>query len=192
VLRKRVAVLVAAAVMVLSMLASATPAFAQYSAAAENQYSGAENQYAPPAGENQSAPQAGQNPDAGRIEAPLPDGNGATGLSDASLVEALSNAIWTASGSDGGSATCAPGGAWGGMAGWPAGCFTGPDETLIPGSTPGSASAGAGLVPSYGDSSVFPGYSQDPTLAFPGWGMNGPVDLGIINEIASPWTKPSE
>jgi hypothetical protein len=177
VLRKRVAVLVAAAMMVLSMFAAAAPAFAQDSAA-ENQYDAPEFQYAPP---------AGQNPDAGRIEAPLSDGNGATGLSDASLIEALSNTIWTVSGSGGGSATCAPGGAWGGMAGWPGGCFTGPDETVIPGSTPGSASANTGLVPSYGDSSVFPGYEQNPVVAFPGWGMNAPFDpCGIANQIAAP------
>ncbi len=187
-MRKRVAVQLVATVVVLSMLAASAPAFAQYSAA-ENQYDAPEFQYAPPAGQNPEAPPAGQNSDAGRIEAPLPDGNGATGLSDASLVEALSNAIGTVSGSGGGSATCAPGGAWGGMAGWPGGCFTGPDEIVIPGNTPGSPSAYTGLVPSGENSFVITGYAPDPAVAFPGWGMNGPVNGEIINQIAQPWTR---
>jgi hypothetical protein len=160
---------IAALLMVVGfMLATAAPVFAQNSGA-EDQYSGAENQYAPP---------AGQNPGGGT---PQPDGNGGTGVSDADIIEALSNTIKAVSGSGEDSATCEARGAWGGLFGWPEGCFTGPDEMVIPGSTPGSASD-TGLVPSDQDSFVIPGYDQDPAVAYPGWGMDAPFDpCDIIN-----------
>jgi hypothetical protein len=179
---------IAALLMVVGfMLATAAPVFAQNSGA-EDQYSGAENQYAPPAGQNPGGgtPQPDGNggtggSDSGLIEAPQPDGNGGTGVSDADIIEALSNTIKAVSGSGEDSATCEARGAWGGLFGWPEGCFTGPDEMVIPGSTPGSASD-TGLVPSDQDSFVIPGYDQDPAVAYPGWGMDAPFDpCDIIN-----------